>query len=110
MPAIRPLLALFSCLLLLAPVPALSVGGDREPLDLRILLTNDDGFDSAGIEALRNALLAAGHDVVVVAPATQQSGKGGSINTGIFDFTIGEGRASIEIQVFDGEIRLLERR
>ncbi len=27
-----------------------------------------------------------------------------------FDFTIGDGRASIEIQVFDGEIRLLERR
>jgi hypothetical protein len=26
-----------------------------------------------------------------------------------FDFTIGEGRARIEIQVFDGEIRLLER-
>ena len=27
-----------------------------------------------------------------------------------FDFTIGDGRARIEIQVFDGEIRLLERR
>ena len=61
------------------------------PLDLRILLTNDDGFDSEGITALRQALLDAGHDVVVVAPADQQSGKGGSINTGVFDFTPGGG-------------------
>lgn len=60
-------------------------------LDLRILLTNDDGFDSAGITALHQALLDAGHDVTVVAPATQQSGKGGSLNTGAFDFTPGGG-------------------
>lgn len=58
---------------------------------LRILVTNDDGFDSAGITALRQALVDAGHDVTVVAPATQQSGKGGSLNTGVFDFTPGGG-------------------
>jgi 5'/3'-nucleotidase SurE len=60
-------------------------------LALDILLTNDDGFDSPGITALHAALVGAGHDVTVVAPATQQSGKGGSINTEVFDFTPGVG-------------------
>ena len=42
-------------------------------LALDILLTNDDGFDSPGITALHAALLGAGHNVTVVAPADQQS-------------------------------------
>lgn len=62
---------------------------------LNILLTNDDGYDSIGISVLHGALLAAGHDVTVVAPAENQSGKGGSINTGVFDFTPGEGLMQI---------------
>lgn len=60
-------------------------GGNDGPL--RIMLTNDDGWRGPGgsgsdtplIVALRNALVAAGHEVVVVAPATDQSGKGTSI-------------------------------
>jgi 3-phytase len=60
-------------------------------LALDILLTNDDGFDSQGITALRTALVDAGHNVTVVAPAGEQSGKGGSLNTGVFDFTVGGG-------------------
>jgi 5'/3'-nucleotidase SurE len=60
-------------------------------LSLDILLTNDDGFDSPGITALHGALVAAGHSVTLVAPADQQSGKGGSINTEVFDFTPGVG-------------------
>lgn len=43
---------------------------------LRILLTNDDGWDAPGIRAVREALVAAGHDVVLVAPAANQSGTG----------------------------------
>lgn len=49
---------------------------------LRILITNDDGWIGPGgsstplIVALRNALAADGHDVTVVAPATNQSGTG----------------------------------
>jgi 5'-nucleotidase len=83
-------------ILLLVPALGLALAtaaeaADDAPPPLRILLTNDDGFDSAGIEALRAALTAAGHHVTVVAPATQQSGKGGSINTGAFDFTPGGG-------------------
>jgi 5'/3'-nucleotidase SurE len=58
---------------------------------LNILLTNDDGYDAPGITILRGALLAAGHQVTVVAPAENQSGKGGSINTEALNFTPGEG-------------------
>lgn len=58
---------------------------------LNILLTNDDGYDSPGISILRGALLGAGHQVTVVAPAENQSGKGGSINTEVLNFTPGEG-------------------
>ncbi len=47
--------------------------------NLRILLTNDDGFESPGITALRDALNRAGHDVYVIAPATQQSGASASV-------------------------------
>jgi 5'-nucleotidase len=56
-----------------APVP-----GDGEPLD--ILLTNDDGWDAPGITAAYEALTEAGHTVTVVAPAENQSGKGGSVD------------------------------
>lgn len=85
-------LSLILALLLLVPSLAMASGGQGGGSDpLRILVTNDDGFDSAGVTALQQALIAAGHDVTVVAPATQQSGKGGSINTGVFDFTPGGG-------------------
>lgn len=77
-----PIRSLLATLLLLAP---LSASG------LDILLTNDDGFDADGITTLRQALIDAGHDVTVVAPAVNQSGKGGSINTAVFDFDPSEG-------------------
>jgi 5'-nucleotidase len=41
----------------------------------RLLLTNDDGFDSAGIRRLYN-VLSEEYDVVVAAPAKEQSGIG----------------------------------
>lgn len=56
---------------------------DNEPnKSLRILLTNDDGWNAAGIVAVHDALVAAGHDVTVVAPLTNQSGVGGRITFG----------------------------
>jgi len=56
---------------------------DNEPSGpLRILLTNDDGWNAAGIVAVYDALVAAGHDVTVVAPLTNQSGVGGRITFG----------------------------
>ena len=49
------------------------------PHPARILVTNDDGVGSPGIVALAAALHAAGHDVRVVAPASDLSGAGASI-------------------------------
>ncbi len=80
---------LFITLAALVGSPAWAGGGSA--LDLHVLVTNDDGFDSDGIMAVRDALLDAGHRVTLVGPAEQQSGKGGSINTGVLDFTPGEG-------------------
>lgn len=51
-------------------------GGAIAADGLEILLTNDDGYDSAGLHGLRDALIEAGHRVTVVAPLTQQSGTG----------------------------------
>ena len=45
---------------------------------MRILLTNDDGIYAPGLRALREQLLPLG-DVVVVAPATEQSAMGHSV-------------------------------
>lgn len=55
--------------------------GTAEPGPLRILLTNDDGYRAPGIRAMREALLAAGHEVVVVAPLDNQSGSGVRLTT-----------------------------
>ena len=46
---------------------------------MRFLLTNDDGIFSEGLEALRTEFQNAGHEVVVVAPALQQSAQSHSI-------------------------------
>jgi 5'/3'-nucleotidase len=46
---------------------------------VRVLVTNDDGVASDGIVALAGALHRAGHDVFVVAPASDLSGAGASI-------------------------------
>ena len=43
---------------------------------LRVLVTNDDGYQARGIRALARALAGAGHEVLVVAPLTDQSGVG----------------------------------
>lgn len=47
---------------------------------LNIVLTNDDGWDTENVRVLKEKLLEAGHDVILSAPCTQQSGKGGAIN------------------------------
>jgi 5'/3'-nucleotidase SurE len=48
----------------------------QPPPRLRILLTDDDGYDAGGIRAVRAALTRAGHDVVEVAPEDNRSGAG----------------------------------
>jgi len=45
---------------------------------LTILITNDDSWASANIRATYSALKTAGHKVLMVAPAVNQSGKSGT--------------------------------
>jgi 5'/3'-nucleotidase SurE len=49
-----------------------------------ILITNDDGYTADGINILFNELVAAGHNVTMVAPKTNQSGKGMAFNSEVF--------------------------
>lgn len=50
-----------------------------EGQEMKILLTNDDGYRALGINALFNALITAGHDVTIFAPELNSSGAGQSI-------------------------------
>lgn len=46
---------------------------------MHALLTNDDGFDSPGLAAIRSALIDAGHRVTVVAPDGNRSATGHAV-------------------------------
>lgn len=48
------------------------------PGPLRVLLTDDDGWDAGGITAMRAALTDGGYDVTLVAPEGNRSGVGAS--------------------------------
>jgi 5'-nucleotidase len=64
-----------------APATAAPTTVAAEPV--QILVTNDDGVDAAGIDAVVEALRSLdGVEVTVVAPAEQQSGTGGSTTDG----------------------------
>lgn len=58
------------CIIMMAHLPASA---------LNIVLTNDDGFEAENIQALFNALKAAGHDVIMSAPYLNQSAAAGAI-------------------------------
>ncbi|WP_259564178.1 5'/3'-nucleotidase SurE [Shewanella baltica] len=47
---------------------------------LNIVLTNDDSWHTANIQVMFSALKAAGHNVIMSAPCTGQSGKGGAVS------------------------------
>lgn len=53
------------------------LGFSASALAINILLGNDDGFGSAQIRETKRLLTAAGHDVVLVASADNESGQGG---------------------------------
>lgn len=48
---------------------------------MRVLVTNDDGYDADGLIAVATALISADHDVVVGAPSSERSGSGSSLGT-----------------------------
>lgn len=58
------------CVILLLAAGAAAVPATA----MRIVLTNDDGFESRGTQALFTALKAAGHEVIMSAPYRDQSG------------------------------------
>lgn len=64
---------------------------------MRTLITNDDGIDAPGLHALARAARAAGHDVVVAAPAEQSSGSSASITA-----TEVDGRIAVDARQIDG--------
>ena len=68
------------CLSLLTVSVTLRADEGARALD--ILLTNDDGYQAPGIEALQAALRAAGHHVTIVAPRENQSAASWRITTG----------------------------
>lgn len=55
---------------------------------MRLLVTNDDGIGAPGIAALASALVEAGHEVVVAAPADDRSGASAAIGGMHADETI----------------------
>ena len=48
-------------------------------MSLDIILSNDDGYNAPGIQTLYDALVAAGENVHIVAPAENQSAQGSSL-------------------------------
>ena len=46
---------------------------------MRVLVSNDDGVDAPGIQALAQGLRDAGHEVIVVAPDRDRSGASNSL-------------------------------
>ncbi len=62
---------------------------------MRVVITNDDGVESAGIHVLAATFLAAGHDVVVVAPSRDFSGAGASLGGITLAEDIGAGRVDL---------------
>ena len=46
---------------------------------MRILVTNDDGLHAPGLRALAEALDAAGHEIIAIAPEGDRSGSGAAI-------------------------------
>jgi 5'-nucleotidase len=74
---------------------------------MRVMVANDDGYGAAGIDALVEALWARPDiSVTVVAPATNESGTGGSTTAGIInasDAVTGSGRPAIAVNGFPAD-------
>lgn len=65
----------------------------------RVLVTNDDGIDSAGLHALARAAISEGHDVVIAAPDSEMSGASASITAHRADaVTAAGGRGRVRVE------------
>ena len=74
MRAFRMLAVILAAAGLLAPVAA------QQPRPYRIVVTNDDGVRAAGLAAVAQVLQAIG-DVIIIAPAENQTAKSNALNT-----------------------------
>ncbi len=63
----------------LAMATVSSMAISTNAMALNIVLTNDDSWDTTNINEMKSALETAGHDVIMSAPCTGQSGKGGAM-------------------------------
>ncbi|MGV4988905.1 5'/3'-nucleotidase SurE [Streptomyces sp. NRAIS4] len=80
---VLPLAALLLCTpALVGAVPASAAPKTAQDGPLRILLTNDDGYNAPGTRMLCRRLTEAGYDVTIVAPLTNQSGAGTKMMSG----------------------------
>jgi len=85
----RPDRVLRGLVFTLVAVACASTGarGQDASSGLDVLLTNDDGYAAPGITAMRDALVAAGHRVTLVAPLENRSGSSMSQTTsGLIDY------------------------
>jgi 5'-nucleotidase len=74
-----------------AATPRHGSAGATTPRKLQIMVTNDDGYNAPGIATISSALAKLSNvHVIVVAPATNQSGAGGSTTTGTLTITKGK--------------------
>ena len=70
---------------------------------IEIVVTNDDGYDAAGIDAVVEGLRALpGVHVTVVAPATNQSGKGSTVTGGTLTATDAKTKSGVEAKAVAG--------
>ncbi|MDQ0140470.1 5'/3'-nucleotidase SurE [Cupriavidus necator] len=77
-------------------IAALALAAASSPAHaLNILLTNDDGCAAPGLAAVRKALQDAGHRVVTVGPATNQSGSGAA-------YAVPDGRTRLVVDPLAG--------
>ena len=75
---------------------------------MRVLVTNDDGVSAPGLLVLAQALAAAGHDLVVAAPLSDNSGASAAI--GPVHLTGGVTFQRVELDGLAGRRRLRSRR
>lgn len=73
------------------------------PKTLQILVTNDDGFDAPGIDAVVEGLRALPNvAITVVAPATNQSGKGSTVTAGTLSASDGTTKSGYAAKAVNG--------
>jgi 5'-nucleotidase len=86
-----------------APTIAQPVTTTTVPETLRVLVTNDDGFDAPGIDAIVEALrVLPNTEVTVVAPATERSGSGGKSSEGTLTAKDDKTRSGYPVKAVDG--------